>query len=895
MSLRKKLAYLLPWVRREEDRDMQEELASLRELAGPGELGNLTLAAEDARGAQSWLWLERLAQDVRYALRSMVHNKAFTALVVASLALGIGANTAVYSFMDGILLRPLPVRDPHALAIMKWRAKTYTLASSGMSWSTNGSTHDQTMGTVSSIFPYSALKVFEDASDVVDTAFGYTSASRMAMSSQGETIPIKGQYVSGRYFTGIGVNPVAGRLIQPADDVPGVAVAVLSQRYSLRFGSAEAAIGQTVRINDKPFQVVGVVPTSFFGAEPGAIPDVYVPMRADAMLESSPFSGKYTDDHLYWLEVMVRLKAGVSIEQAQVALAPKFAQYIAATAVDDKQRADLPVLSVRSGATGLDNLQREYATPLFILVAMVALILLIACANIANLLLSRAAARRREIAVRLSIGASRARVIRQLLTESLLLAVLGGAAGVLVASWGMSVLTALLARGRENFTLHAELNWMVLAVTFGLSVITGLMFGLAPALQATRLDIVPALKEVRASHGPKRRRSLSLSQALVMAQLVFSLVLLFGAGLFGRTLLKLHAIDLGFDRENILLFTIRPGSIGYRGAEAFGLYERVRAEVRRVTGVERVSLSSSALPMGGGTQAGVQIDGATAGTPNGRLPRAALMTVGPDFFATMGIPVTGRDVSERDATGARPIAIVNRRLAETFSVANPVGRTLTMDKEQFDIVGVADDALTFSLKEDRKPAVYFSYLQAQRSPYGMVFEVRTSGDPMALAAAIRQTVRQVDSRIAVHDLKSQASHIDQAISSEITLARLCTAFGALALIIACVGLYGTVAYNVSRRTNEIGIRMTLGASRVAIIWMVLRGVLVLTAAGLVIGVPIALAGSKYVRTLLYGVEPTDIVSIAIGAGTLIVCGLIAGAVPAHRASRIDPLAAVRHE
>ncbi|HXT70598.1 MAG TPA: ABC transporter permease [Vicinamibacterales bacterium] len=912
MSLFRKLALLLPWVRRAEDRDMQAELAALREMAGPHELGNLTLAAEDARGAQTWLWLERLVQDVRFALRSMAHNKGFTALVVTSLALGIGANTAVYSFMDGILLRPLPVRDPHSLVVLKWHAKEYSLATSGMSWSTGGSSFDPATGTTSSIFPYGALKVFEDAKDVVATSFGYTSANRMALTAQGETIPVKGQYVTGRYFEGMGVTPIAGRVIQESDDVNGAAgVAVLSQRYSQRIGGPQASVGQTVRIDDKPFVVIGVVPSAFFGAEPGAIPDVYVPMRADSILGSGPFSNKYSDDHLYWLEIMARLKPGVSLQQAQAMLAPRFRQFaegtvattaqgpggndvVRALATAEKQRADLPTLVVQSGATGLDSLRREYSRPIYVLMTMVALILLIACSNIANLLLSRAAARRREIAVRLSIGASRGRVIRQLLTESVLLAVLGGLAGIAVASWGVSVLTDLLSRGRDNFTLHAELNWTVLTVTFGLAALTGLLFGLAPALQATRVDVAPALKEVRANPAP-RRRLISLSQMLVLAQIVFSLVLLVAAGLFGRTLSKLHAIELGFDRENILLLTIRPGSIGYTGPSALKLYQDIRAELARLPGVQRVSLSAGALPLGGGTMARVGILGATATASDGRPPSPAIATVGPDFFATMGIPLAGRDMTEADTASAPKVVIVNKHLARAFGLDNPIGRTLTMGKDQFEIVGLANDSLTFTLKEERRPAVFFPYTQATRVPYGMVYEVRTAGDPMSLAGAVRQVVRQVDSRIAVHDVKSQASHIDQAISSEITLARLCTAFGVLALVIACVGLYGTVAYNVSRRTTEIGIRMTLGARRLGIVWMVLRDVLIVTAVGLLIGVPVALAGSGYVRALLFGIEPTDPVSIVIGAGALVLCALIAGLIPAQRAARIDPMVAVRHE
>ena len=921
MSLRRKLGYLLPWVRRREDRDMHEELTALKELAGPNELGNLTLIEEDSRGMLTWLWFERLGQDVRYAFRSMAHHKAFTLLVVVALALGIGANTAIYSFMDAILLRSLPVKDPDSLVIMKWRAKSYSLATSGMSWSTGGSSFDKPSGiTTSSIFPYAAVDVFR-TSDVVSKVFYYVSLSQIGMTAGDETESVKALHVSGDYFAGMGVDPIAGRLIQPPDDQIGAAtVAVLSERYSRRhFGTPEAAVGQTVRLNDKPFVVIGVSASAFFGAEPGAIPDVFIPMRADSVLRQFPFGDAgYSDDHAYWLEVMARLKPGVSLAQAQAALAPRFQQFARASASTlskerlpgsirslapaDEAANDIPVLDVQPGGTGLDSLRRKYAEPVYILMAMVGVILLIACSNVASLLLSRALARRREIAVRLSIGAGRGRVIRQLLTESVLLASLGGALGVGFAWWGIRILTSLLSNGRENFTLHAELNWPVLLMTLAISVTTGLLFGLAPALQATRVDIVPALKDVRATHAPRRRFGVGLGSALVVAQIVLSLVLLVGAALFARTILNLHGIPLGFERENVLLFTTRPSAVGYKEANLLNLYRTIRQELSRLPGVKDVGLSTRPLPMGGGTTAPVGVVGAQTITPDPNMPsiyqqraRAALANVGPGFFRTMKIPVTGREFDDSDTVGRPKVAIVNRSFGRRFGVENLVGRTLVLGPDQFEVIGVADDALVFDLKEKPMAAVYLPYEQLERLPGGMVFELRTAGDPMALASAVRQVVRRIDSRIAVFDVKSEAAHIDQAISSEITLARLCAAFAVLALVIACVGLYGTVAFSVSRRTNEIGIRMALGARRVRIVWMVLREVFAMTFVGLLIGVPLALAGSRYVGSLLYGIEPTDPASIALATTALVICGLLAGLLPARRAVRVDPLAAVRHE
>jgi predicted permease len=828
----------------------------------------------------------------------MRHHKAFTAVVVASLALGIGANTAIYSFMEAIVFRPLPVQDPASLVVMKWRAKTYTLARSGMMWSTGGSSFDKNTGTVSSIFPYPALAVFQDRTDVLSTAFCYFSASSLALSAQGETDAVKGQYVSGGYFAGMDVVPAAGRLVQPQDDNPGASgVAVLGERFSRRrFGTPENAVGRTVRLNDKPFTVIGVAPAAFFGAEPGAIPDVYIPLHADAILMTGA-SSSYVDDHLYWIEIMGRLKPGVSLEQAQLLLAPAFHQYVAGTATTPEQRDDLPILSLQPGMNGLDSLRRQYSRPIFILMAMVGLILLIACSNIASLLLSRAAARQREIAVRLGIGASRARVVRQLLTESLLLASLGGALGVAVAFWGIGVLTSLLSNGRENFTLHAELNWAVLAVTLGLSLATGVLFGLAPALQATRIDIAPALKEVRANNAPRRRFGQGLGRSLIVVQVALSLVLLVGAALFGRSLAALRRIEPGFERQNLLLFTIQPSSVGYQGTALTAFFERVRVELGRLPGVTDVSLSAAPLPMGGGTGVSVGIAGARTASQDGTAP-AIMASVGAGFFTTMRIPLEGRDFSDRDVAGAPKVAIVNRRLARSFGLGNPVGQTMTLGEDSFEIVGVAGDTLTLALKGEARGAVYFPYTQATR-PSGrsgrMTYEVRTAGNPTALASAVRETIRQADPRLAIYDLETQVAHIDQEISTEITLARLCAAFAALALIIACVGLYGTVAFNASRRTNEIGIRMTLGATRGHIVWIVLRDIVVLTAIGVSVGVPMALAGSRYIQTLLFGLGPRDPATIATAVVALTLCAMLAGLIPARRAAGIDPMTAIRHE
>jgi predicted permease len=888
MTFWKKLTLLIPSVRRAADRDMREELASLEAMAGRGALGNLSLAAEDARAEMTWRSLERLGQDLRYGLRSMKRDRLFALLAVSSLALGIGANTAIYSFMDSVLLRPLPVPDPESLVVMKWHAKGYALASKGMSWSTDGSTFDRETGTLSSIFSYPALKFFQEQSDVLASAFAYFVNRSLSVTVANHTDPVLGQYVSGHYFQGMGVAPAAGRLIQPGDDEPGpAAVAVVSHRFAVRhFGDAAAAIGKTIRVNDQPLGVIGVAPAAFFGAEPGAIPDVYLPLHASSMSR-----GMGADDYFYWIEVMGRLKPGVTPAAAQARLAPPFLQFVAASATTERQRQDLPQLRLQEGATGLDSLRRKYAQPIYVLMAMVALILFIACSNIANLLLARSAARRREIAIRLSVGASRRRVIRQLLTESVLLSGIGGVLGIAIAWWGIRVLTALLANGRENFTLHAALNWRVLAVTTVLSVLTGVLFGLAPAVRATRVDIAPALKDAGGRDTPRSSRRIGLGSALVVTQMALSLLLLVAAGLFDRTLASLHDIPLGFNREHVLLFTIRPSVVGYEGAAATRLFEGLRQRLHDLPDVRDVGLSTVPLPTGGGTTADVQIVGSAA-----KPPYAVISTVGPDFFKTMQIRlVAGREFTARDDAAAPRVAVVNRRFAAAFGVDDPVGRLMTLGTDRFEIVGLVDNALTFSLKEEGRPAAYFPYLQNSRVPGQMTYEIRAAGDPLDLAGPVRAIVREADSRLAIHGMTTQAEYIDRTISTEITLAKLCSVLAFLALVIAGVGLYGTVAFNVSRRTTEIGIRSALGATAGRIVWMILRDVCLMAAVGLAIGVPLVLSGSGYIKSFLYGVAPNDPLAIASAVAVLLTAALLAGYAPARRAARIDPLRAMRCE
>ena len=873
----------------------QARYAALREL------GNVTLLREDTRAVWGWTMLEQLMQDLRYATRTMTTNRTFTAMAVLSLALGIGANTAIYSFVESILLRTLPVPDAGSLVVMKWRTSGFPGVAKAFSLSSGGLYHPPKGGTVGSIFPYPALPLFESNTSVLASSFCYFGVTALNVTVHQETDAVDGQYVSGDYFRGMGVPPAAGRLLLAEDDQAGApAVAVLNYAYSRqRFGEAGNAVGQIIRINDNPFTVVGVAPPDFFGADPAAVPNLWLPMHTNLLLSQpsalKSVAAQYVDQNFYWIQVMGRLKPGVSASQAQAVLAPQFQQFAQSTASNERERADLPMLTITDGGAGLDSLRHTYSKPLYLLAAMAGLILLIACANISNLLLARAIARRREIAVRLSMGAGRSRVVRQLLTESVLLAAVGGVLGVVVALWGIRFLTLLLGSGRSGFTLRAELNWQVLAVTVGLSVLTGLLFGLAPAIQATRADVMPTLKELLVSTASRGSRQTllraSLSQVLVGGQIALSVVLLVAAGLFGTTLSNLRSIELGFNRENILLFRVNPLAAGYRGTAINRLYGELLERLKQIPGVRSAGLSANPpLASVGTSTTNIEVAGST---PRGTgKVRVGLLSVGPGFFQTMQIPVfAGREFVERDGAAPAPV-LVNRRFAEEFGLENPVGRTVDLKPRSYQILGVVGNAHFMSLKDERHAMVYFPYLQ---SPGPATFEVRAAGDPLVHANTVRQIVRQLDSRLAVADLQTQTAQIDQAISQEITLARLCTTFAGLALVIACVGLYGTMSFHVTRRTGEIGIRMALGADRVRIVRLVLREVFSVGLAGLAVGVAAAIYGSQYVASFLYGIKPND--PIALAGAVLILFGavIIAGFIPTLRASRIDPLQALRHE
>jgi macrolide transport system ATP-binding/permease protein len=898
------------------EREMEEEIRhhlALKALeygcaeAARRQFGNITLVKEDSRTMWTGIFWEQMAQDIRYALRAMAGNKLFSAMAVLSLALGIGANTAIYSFLDAIMLRAMPVRHPGELVLVNWRnakGDSDVVRSQSGSWYT-----EPGGGRTSPNYPYQAYEFLRDNNKVFSSLFGFASAGRLHLSIDGQAELGDGEYVSGGYFGGLGVLPAVGRLIGPDDDRQGATpvVVITYNFWRRRFGAATDAVGKSILINGKALTIVGVAAPEFFGVRPQSSPAVFIPVRQVGLLDLNLFHdarGRFLDGHFYWVEMMGRLRPGVTLAQAQAELAGEFQGWVKGTAETEKERASLPQLWVQEGGSGVDSLRRQFSKPLYILMAMVSLILIIACANIANLLLARAEARRREMAVRLSLGAAKLRVMRQLLTESVLLSLCGGAVGIGVAALGIRGLTWLIANGRENFTLRAELDWRVLMFTLLVALLTGVVFGLAPAIQATKVDITPALKQTRAGmpRAGTRRFGIpfGLSQVLVVSQIAISLLLVAAAGLFVRTLGNLESVNVGFNRENVLLFTLNAAPAGYKDSGLGAFYAELHRRFQAVPDVRGATWTDMALVSGSGNNTSLAIPGVAK--VQGKSPSAAITHVGPAFFETMQIPIlVGRPIDGRDRDGA-PLAVVVNEVfaAKYFAGVTPIGRHFAYggtDPVDLEIVGVAKNTRYNSLKTEIPPVVYFSFLQTKKKwpMERAIFELRTAGDPLALANTVRRIVFDASPLVPVADITTQSRRIDQTISQERTFADLCTCFGVLALIMACVGLYGTMAYAVSRRTSEIGIRMALGAERRRIVWMVLRQVLVLGAVGVVVGVGVVWEATAFLKSFLFGLQPNDPLTLGGAVVLLVGCAVLAGYAPAWRASRIDPMVALRHE
>jgi predicted permease len=981
--------------------------------------GNVRRVQEEAREVWSFVWLEQLWQDVRFALRMLRKSPAFAAVAVLTLAFGIGANTAIFSLIDAVLLRSLPVENPAQLVLLKWSARKapniHGMMSSGdCPTDMNGGG----MNPTGCSFSEPMYREIAQANIFSGTA-AFANTGRLDLTGNGPASVINGQLVSGDFFRTMGLKAAAGRLIDAGDDAPAAApVAVLNYGYwQSAFGGAREVIGRTIELNAVPFTIVGVAEQRFTGITPGSDYDLWVPLsnqqRINPLKGVDPLGGqdRRSDVGFWWLTIVGRLKPGVSVAQAQAVVSGMFRNEVLHGAVllfpggkigalpvpreggpsmaasapvqgpipapipapmpmqGGTGKADIefhaeagggpppraagngktqftmdvplqgaapapggahaagneapsapktlstaddnPVVTLVSAQTGLTGTRTRYTDPLYVLMLAVGIILLIACANVAGLMLARAAARQKEMAVRLALGAGRARIVRQLLTESVMLSVLGGALGILFAYWGAHAIVSFVSSNQTRplgFATGVDLR--MLGFTVAVSLCTGIIFGVAPAFRNARVNLTPALKEGEGSSaGPGHAggKWFSIGNALVVTQVALAIVVLVGAGLLVRTLQNLRSVDMGFDAHNILIFGIDPTLAGYKGAQADNLYRDLQGRLAETPGVK--SASYSMLPL---LSNGLMITMFHwPGTPEDQPAEADMLDVGPNFFETLHIPLlTGREFSATDfelaaanggdkPTAAATPVIVNQAFVEKYlAKENPIGKVFGEaavgpfggPNPGYEIVGVVRDAKYNDLRREIHPMMY------QPHHVGVAtFEIRTAADPQALLPAIREVVGQVNANLPLFNVTTQSEQIDRLLFQERLVARLAGFFGVLALVLACIGLYGLLSYEVSRRTREIGIRMALGAQPESVLRLVLRQGIALAIVGAIVGIGVALGVTRYLASMLYEVRASDPVTIIAAAVLLVLVALAACHIPARRATRVDPMVALRYE
>lgn len=855
--------------------------------------------------------LFRLPHDVRHAVRQALRNPGLTAIVIFSLAIGIGANSAIFSLVHAMMLRELPVPEPDSLLALQY-------AEPGDEWHPllehihNGRGSRDTSGrpvSLSISWPaYTYLRTHARRS-VVAGFVPLGMFDRPVATLNGQPTFVDVDMVTASCLPAVGISPAIGRGIEASDErADAPRVAVLSYRFWNRvYAASRGALGSTLLLNGVPVTVVGVAPASFTGLETGRSPDMWIQMGPQPGL--IPWGGApkeapgvaYASPGNWWLQVVVRRKPGVTTEQARAELERLFRQSLLLEAGGPVPADRLPEVRLTPASRGFNTVGRRYSTPLTVLMVGVGLVLLVACANVATLLLARSASRRKEMAVRLALGAPRARLVRQLLVESAVYAAGGALLGVIFASWGARALLVLMTAGRDPIPLDVGLDAAVLGFTALVTLATTVLFGLAPALNATRLDLASNLTErIGGTATIRRAGAFGGGRLLVAAQVAMSLPLVLGAGLFVRTLDSLERERLGFDPDKLVVFNLDPSKAGVSGARLLTAYAGIQERLAALPGVRGVTASRLGLMSGTVSSGGIRLD--THRAEAGAGSSIHYNIVAPRFFETMRIPVVlGRSLDGRDTPDGTKVAVVNETFARRLLPGqNPIGRRFWFGRtreegQAVEIVGVVGDAKYASVRAPAPPTAYLPYTQSHIPLTTMVFEVRTAGDPMSLVGSIARAVGEVVPGVPLGRVKTQAAQIAQSLGQETMYARLFTSFGAVALLLACVGLYGTLSYTLARRTREIGIRMALGAPGGRVLRASLLDALRLAGGGLALGGVLAVAGARYVRSLLFEVTPLDVPTLVTAALVMLACAVAAAWVPARRASRLDPLQAMRAE